>query len=248
MTECMIGKAETISETVILVVEDDPAIRRGLVDSLDFAGYLALECEDGQSAIELAADSAISLVLLDVMLPDMEGFEVLRVVRRAKPNLPIIMVTARGAEEDRVRGLTGGADDYVVKPFSARELLARVAAVLRRAPCRTSAINSLHSGHCTIDLHRREVTRRDQAATSLTEREVAILEYLAVNKGQTVLRGKLFHHVWGVSPNGIETRTVDMHISRIRDKVEDDPANPQIILTVRGQGYRLADSVKAEQS
>ena len=241
-------KDETISQTVILVVEDDPAIRRGLVDSLDFAGYRSLECADGQSAIELAADPAIALVLLDVMLPDMEGFEVLRIVRRAKPTLPIIMVTARGAEEDRVRGLTDGADDYVVKPFSARELLARVAVVLRRAPERESAIRALRNGHCTIDLNRREVRRRDRAATSLTEREVAILEYLAVNKGQAVLRTKLFHRVWGVSPNGIETRTVDMHISRIRDKVEDDPANPQIILTVRGQGYRLADSVTTEQS
>ena len=167
------------------------------------------------------------------------------------------MVSARGAEEDRVRGLLDGADDYVVKPFSARELLARVAAVLRRAPECQWGIRALRCGDCRIDLEERRVTRvrsipdaigSDRPVVSLTEREVAILRYLAVNKGRIVDRKNLLHRVWGINPSGIETRTVDMHIARLRATVEDDPAQPEIILTVRGKGYKLAAAVETVQS
>ena len=180
------------------------------------------------------------------MLPGMDGFWVLERLRRSQPTLPVIMVTARGAEEDRVRGLTDGADDYVVKPFSAKELLARVEAVLRRSPQRTQDVGTLRVDSRTIDLERREVCWPDDTTRQLTEREVAILRYLAVSRDRAVDRKELLHHVWGLNPKGIQTRTVDMHIARLREKLGDDPAEPRIILTVRGKGYMLSGAVQDE--
>lgn len=232
--------------SVVLVVEDDAAIRRGIVDALRYAGFDPLECDNGRAAVELALESEIDLVLLDIMLPELDGFSVLERLRRTHPTLPVIMVTARGAEEDRVRGLTDGADDYVVKPFSAKELLARVEAVLRRSPQRTQDVSRLRVDSRTIDLERREVRWPDGATRQLTEREVAILRYLAVSRDRAVDRKELLHHVWGLNPKGIQTRTVDMHIARLREKLGDDPAEPRIILTVRGKGYMLAGAVQDE--
>jgi len=232
--------------SVVLVVEDDAAIRRGIVDTLRYAGFDPLECDNGRAAVELALESEIDLVLLDIMLPELDGFSVLARLRRTHPTLPVIMVTARGAEEDRVRGLTDGADDYVVKPFSAKELLARVEAVLRRSPQRTQDVSRLRVDSRTIDLERREVRWPDGATRQLTEREVAILRYLAVSRDRAVDRKELLHHVWGLNPKGIQTRTVDMHIARLREKLGDDPAEPRIILTVRGKGYMLAGAVQDE--
>lgn len=232
--------------SVVLVVEDDAAIRRGIVDTLRYAGFDPLECDNGRAAVELALESEIDLVLLDIMLPELDGFSVLDRLRRSHPTLPVIMVTARGAEEDRVRGLTDGADDYVVKPFSAKELLARVEAVLRRSPQRTQDVSRLRVDSRTIDLERREVRWPDGATRQLTEREVAILRYLAVSRDRAVDRKELLHHVWGLNPKGIQTRTVDMHIARLREKLGDDPAEPRIILTVRGKGYMLAGAVQDE--
>ncbi len=235
-----------MSRPSILVVEDDAAIRRGLVDALTYSGYGVVEADNGRTGLALAIESEIDLVLLDVMLPHLDGFEVLEVLRRSQPTLPVIMVTARGAEEDRVRGLSDGADDYVVKPFSAKELLARVDAVLRRSPQRVSDVRTLRVDGRTIDLGRREVTGPDGEVRPLTDREVGILHYLAVSRQRAVDRGELLHHVWGLNPKGIQTRTVDMHIARLREKIEDDPARPRIIRTVRGKGYMLGDSVEAE--
>ncbi len=232
--------------SVVLVVEDDAAIRRGIVDTLRYAGFDPLECDNGRAAVELALESEIDLVLLDIMLPELDGFSVLERLRRTHPTLPVIMVTARGAEKDRVRGLTDGADDYVVKPFSAKELLARVEAVLRRSPQRTQDVSRLRVDSRTIDLERREVRWPDGATRQLTEREVAILRYLAVSRDRAVDRKELLHHVWGLNPKGIQTRTVDMHIARLREKLGDDPAEPRIILTVRGKGYMLAGAVQDE--
>jgi len=232
--------------SVVLVVEDDAAIRRGIVDTLRYAGFDPLECDNGRAAVELALESEIDLVLLDIMLPELDGFSVLDRLRRSHPTLPVIMVTARGAEKDRVRGLTDGADDYVVKPFSAKELLARVEAVLRRSPQRTQDVSRLRVDSRTIDLERREVRWPDGATRQLTEREVAILRYLAVSRDRAVDRKELLHHVWGLNPKGIQTRTVDMHIARLREKLGDDPAEPRIILTVRGKGYMLAGAVQDE--
>ncbi len=231
---------------LILVVEDDAAIRRGLVDALRFAGYDLLECAHGDRAVDAATESPVDLVLLDVMLPGKDGFAVLEELRRARPTLAVIMVTARGAEEERVRGLTAGADDYVVKPFSAREVIARVEAVLRRSPERPTDVRVLVAGDRRIDLERRRVSGPRAGAVSLTERDVAILRYLAASGGRTVDRDELLHRVWSINPSGIQTRTVDMHVARLREKVEDDPARPTIVLTVRGKGYRLGDAVTTE--
>ena len=229
----------------VLVVEDDAAIRRGLVDALGFAGYDVLECDNGTEAADIARASSVDLVLLDVMLPGADGFEVLDRLRKDAPSLPVIMVTARGAEEDRVRGLKDGADDYVVKPFSAKELLARVDAVLRRVPEREFDIKWLLAGDARIDLDSGTVTRGG-SDVRLTEREVAILRYLHACAGRPVDRNEMLQRVWRFNPQGQETRTVDMHVARLRDKIEDDPSDPQIIVTVRGKGYMLSDTVKSE--
>ncbi len=234
-----------MAQITVLVVEDDTAIRRGLVDALRYAGYTVLDCDNGRTALELALESSVDLVLLDVMMPKLDGFGVLEALRRSQPTLPVIMVTARGAEEDRVRGLSDGADDYVVKPFSANELLARVEAVLRRSPQRSSDVRAIHAGDRTMDLQRREVTGPDGESRALTEREVAILRYLAANRDRAVDRRELLQHVWGLNPKGIQTRTVDMHIARLREKLSGG-AGDEVIMTVRGKGYMLADPVKVE--
>ena len=223
--------------TTVLVIEDDASIRRGLVDALSFAGYGVLQCGDGAKAVPAALENEIDLVLLDVMLPGRDGFSILGELRKAKPTLPVIMVTARGAESDRVRGLSDGADDYVVKPFSAKELLARVEAVLRRSPERPSDVHALRFGDMRIDLDRRELANGESAVVSLSEREAEILRYLAANADRAVDRDELLQRVWGLDPKNIETRTVDMHIARLREKLGD--ADGEIIKTVRGKGYML---------
>lgn len=232
----------------VLVVEDDAAIRRGLVDALRFHGCTVLEAADGAAGLALAVESACDLVLLDLMLPRMDGLAVLGELRRSRPTLPVIMVTARGAEEDRVRGLSGGADDYVVKPFSARELLARVDAVLRRSPQRPGDVSALRCGPWRIDLERREVTSSGGGGEprQLTEHEAGILRYLAANRSRAVERDELLQHVWGLNPRGLRSRTVDMHVARLREKVEADPAQPKVVLTVRGKGYMLGEQVEVE--
>jgi DNA-binding response OmpR family regulator len=230
----------------ILVVEDDAAIRRGLLDALRFAGYEVIDACDGRRGLALALESAVDLVLLDVMLPGMDGFAVLQELRRAQPSTPVIMVTARGAEDDRVRGLDHGADDYVVKPFSPRELLARVEAVLRRSPGRSGDVRSIRADGMLIDLERRQATAPDGSVVGLTEREAALLRYLAVSGGRAIDRDELLHRVWGLNPKGLRTRTVDMHVARLREKLERESTWPRILLTVRGRGYRLAEGAQVE--
>lgn len=229
-----------MSRTTVLVIEDDASIRRGLVDALSFAGYSVLQCGDGGKAVPTALENEIDLVLLDVMLPGRDGFSILGELRKAKPTLPVIMVTARGAEGDRVRGLSDGADDYVVKPFSAKELLARVEAVLRRSPERPSDVHALRFGEVSVNLDRREITQADGAIDTLSEREADILRYLASNADRAVDRDELLQRVWGLDPKNIETRTVDMHIARLREKLGDSDGS--IVRTVRGKGYMLARS------
>ncbi len=233
--------------STILVVEDDSAIRRGLVDALKYAGYSVLECAQGTGAANLALESNIDLLLLDVMLPGCDGFTVLEQVRAVKPTLPVIMVTARGSENDRVHGLTHGADDYVIKPFSAMELLARVEAVLRRSPARPASVQSLRNNGRLIRLERREAVLPDGSIQQLSEREAAIISYLAANRGRAVDRRELLQGVWGLDPDGLETRTVDMHVARLREKIGDTiESSSPMILTVRGKGYMLSESVQTQ--
>jgi DNA-binding response OmpR family regulator len=224
----------------ILVVEDDAAIRRGLVDALSFAGYATLEASEGPAALASALESDCDLLLLDLVLPGCDGLTVLRELRGVRSLLPVIVLTARGAEDDRVRGLALGADDYVVKPFSIKELLARIEAVLRRAPARPPAVQRLAFEGGLADLEGHEVRFDDGARCELSERERELLHYLACHAGRAVSRDELLARVWGLNPSGITTRTIDMHIARLREKLHDDPGSPRIVLTVRGQGYMIA--------
>jgi DNA-binding response OmpR family regulator len=228
-----------MSRRQVLVVEDDPAIRRGLVDALEFDGYHTVACGDGKEGLEQALGLDLDLVILDVILPHVSGFEVLVEVRRCRPTLPVIMVTAKGAEADRVFGLQNGADDYVVKPFSAKELLARVEAVLRRSAERPVDLAEVDLKGRRVDFARREITRPDGSTCELSEREADLLRYLASSPTRAVARSELLQNVWGLDPAGLHTRTVDMHVARLRDKLADDSGNPQVILTVRGKGYKL---------
>jgi len=219
----------------ILVVEDDRSIREGIADALTFQGYSVLQAERGDIGIEKALHGGCDLVLLDLVLPVADGLAVLREIRKAKPTLPVIVLTARGEENDRVRGLQSGADDYVVKPFSVRELLARVDAVLRRSPERPSDVTRIAIPGGEVDLATREVRFAD-ARDDLSERETELLRYLAVNPGRIVSRDELLSRVWGVNPRSIETRTVDMTVARLRDKLRD--AEGTLLVTIRGKGYR----------
>lgn len=226
-----------MTRATILVVEDDRAIRRGVVDALAFAGYAAIEAVDGPSGLSTALAGDIDLLLLDVLLPGLDGFGVLARLREVRSTLPVIMLTARGAEEDRVRGLGLGADDYVVKPFSARELLARVEAVMRRSPSRPQPVAAIALPGRTIDFARREVRFDDGTREPLTEQEVRMLSFLAHHKDRVVTREELLQRVYGLDPQGLTTRAVDMRVARLRERLRDPAEAPQVILTVRGKGY-----------
>lgn len=226
--------------STILVVEDDSAIRRGLTDCLRFAGYRVLEAADGQQGLDAALAGSIDLILLDILMPRLDGMGVLRELRKARSGTPVIFLTAKGEEEDRVRGLRAGADDYVVKPFSATEVLARVEAVLRRAPERPAPVKGLMIAGRTVNFERREVTFSDNSRELLPELESNVLSYLAASPGRAVSREELLLRVWGVDPRGMQTRTVDMTIARLREHLRDSLDDPKVILTVRGKGYMLA--------
>lgn len=230
----------------VVIVEDEVAIREGVAAALRSAGYEVTEAADGLEGLAAARRPGVGLVLLDLMLPRKHGMEVLEALRKTHASLPVIILTARGLEEDRVGGLKSGADDYVVKPFSARELLARVEAVLRRSPERPLHVARLLVGDATVDLRRQEVTCAGGASQILSETECAILGHLAANPGRAVSRDELLTRLWGLSGSGIETRTVDMHIARLRSKLaEASPeAGPQYIVTVRGKGYMLGPEVR----
>jgi DNA-binding response OmpR family regulator len=224
----------------VLTIEDDAAIRRGIVDALEFAGYEVLQSGDGEAGTRAALHCDYDLLLLDLVLPGRSGLEILESLREVRPTQPVIILTARGEEQDRVEGLRRGADDYVVKPFSVKELLARVEAVLRRSPERPTSVTriTLPNGHA--DFARREVRFQDGTRVDLSERELELLSYLARNRGRAISRDELLSNVWRIQPDGISTRTIDMHIARLREKLRDDPTRPAILLTVRGQGYMFA--------
>jgi DNA-binding response OmpR family regulator len=181
----------------------------------------------------------VDLVLLDLLLPRRDGLTVLAEVRKVHPTLPVIILTARGTEDDRVRGLKMGADDYVVKPFSARELLARVEAVLRRSVDRPQEIHGAYLGKGVIDLDRREVNWSGHGRTELSETESAILSFLVAHRQRAVSREELLARLWGIGPREVETRTIDMHIARLRQKLRDPSGKetPEAIVTVRAHGY-----------
>jgi two-component system, OmpR family, response regulator RpaB len=228
-----------MSATRIVVIEDETPIRRGVVDALRASGYETADAADGDRGLQEAIRLGVDLVLLDLLLPRRAGLDVLTELRKVRPTLPVIILTARGTEDDRVRGLKMGADDYVVKPFSARELLARVEAVLRRSTDRPTDVTVAKLGRAKIDLGRREVRWSAQERAELSETEVALLSFLLAHRQRAVSRDELLTRLWGIEPRGLETRTIDMHIARLRTKLRDPAADesPEAILTVRSLGY-----------
>lgn len=223
----------------LLLVEDEEPIRVGLTDLFVFHGF-EVECAaDGPTGLRLALSGTFDIILLDVMLPGLDGFSICDRVRARDRAQPIIMLTALGGDEDIIRGLKLGADDYVAKPFSVTELVLRVQAVLRRSQGAVATAPHLRLGDLDLDLANLE-GRRDGDRIPFTRREVEIIQYLAANAERPVSRDELLTKVWGYSRGcGIETRTVDIHIAKLRRKIELDPADPRVLATVRGVGYRL---------
>ena len=222
----------------LLIVEDEPAVARGLKDAFEFREFRVDVAVDGEEALDKARAGTFDAIILDIMLPKLSGFKVMETLRAEGDTTPTLMLTARGEEEDRVRGLMAGADDYVVKPFSITELVARVEANLRRRQMDLVPSGNLSFGDVTVDLDR-QVVSRDGGEEELPSRETDLLRYLLGHRDRVVSREELLEKVWEY-PNakGVETRTVDNYIVRLRQKVEPDPANPRVVVTVRGRGYR----------
>jgi DNA-binding response OmpR family regulator len=223
----------------VLVIEDDLAIFRGLKDNLEYESYEVLIAADGEAGYCLIKEKKPDLVILDLMLPKMNGYELCRKVRGENIATPILMLTARGEEIDRVMGLDLGADDYITKPFSIAELLARVRAVLRRVQkVKAGDLPSeLHLGDVSVDFVRFEA-RKAGKILSLSRKEFGVLRYLAGRAGEVVTRDEILDEVWGYGQYP-STRTVDNHIALLRNKLEEDPARPRRLLTIHGVGYKL---------
>ena len=226
----------------ILIVEDEPNMRLGLKDNLEFEGYEVDFAEDGQTGLKKIFEEDYSLVLLDVMLPKMSGFDVCRNVRKKGNSTPIILLTAKGEEIDKVLGLELGADDYVTKPFSLRELLARIKAVLRRGedkPGQKKHSDIFEIGRIKVNFATYNAYEEGKSV-QMSHKEFEILNFLWNHKNSTVSRDDLLNNIWGYEDSPT-TRTVDNFILKLRQKIENDPNHPQIILTVHGIGYKLID-------
>jgi two-component system response regulator RegX3 len=226
--------------TSILIVEDEAAIRVGLVDVLIYHGFQVDYAEEGLAGLEKALTGKYDLILLDVMLPNMDGFQICTKIREQDKGQPIIMLTAKSADEDVINGFTLGADDYVSKPFSVGQLILRIKAVLRRSIPETTELTFIKlDENRKIDLQNLCI-QIGKSNLPFTKREIEVIEYLQRNNQRPVAREELLSFVWGYSESmDIETRTVDIHIARIRRKIEVDPKNPQFLITVRGAGYRF---------
>ncbi|MEQ8765698.1 MAG: response regulator transcription factor [Planctomycetota bacterium] len=228
-----------MAQESVLVVEDEEVIARGIADALRFNELRPELVSDGEAAYELARTARFDVIILDVMLPGLSGLDVLRRIRTEQVDTPVIILTARGGEDQRVEGLELGADDYVTKPFSIKELIARVRAQLRRRSLDSGEIpDELSIDGLSIDFRRLECMRGDQHEL-LTRREADIFLYLFEHKDRVVTRDELLLKVWRYPTANVETRTVDNHIVKLRQKVEADPANPLLVRTVRGQGYKF---------
>jgi two-component system, OmpR family, response regulator RegX3 len=220
----------------VLIVEDEQALALGLSDLFSSAGYVVSTAGSGEDAATLCTAERFDIVLLDILLPGKNGFDVCAELKTRSPHLPIVMLSARTASSDKVHGLRIGADDYVAKPFDALELLARVDAVLRRATPRRQA-DSFELDDLRIDWHRSEAFRND-VPLKLSARQFQLLAYLVERRGQLVTREQLQRDVWGFADD-VSTRTVDIHVARLRKAIERNPASPRLVVTVQGLGYRF---------
>jgi two-component system, OmpR family, alkaline phosphatase synthesis response regulator PhoP len=222
----------------LLLVEDEPGLVLTLTDRLTREGYSVESATDGERGLERAAEAAFDLVLLDVMLPRLGGFDVLRELRQRGIETPVVMLTARGQVVDKVTGLKLGADDYVTKPFEMMELLARIEAKVRRAPINLHPAAAYQFGDIRVDFRRAEVIK-DGAVVEFSAREFQLLRYFIEHRGTTVTREALLNEVWGYNAMP-STRTVDVHVAWLRQKIEPNPRHPQFIVTIHGLGYKFA--------
>ena len=222
---------------LILVIEDDAAILRGLTFNLEAEGYKVRTASDGASGLSILQSEEPDVLILDLMLPEISGYEICRKLRDEGRDTPILMLSARGEETDRVLGLDFGADDYVTKPFSVRELLARVRALVRRHRKTLKLPEEIFIGDLVVDFRRYEA-RRGEESFKMTRKEFAVLKVLATHVGEVVTRSALLTEVWGFERLPT-TRTVDNHMRSLRSKIEPDPSNPRYLLTVHGVGYKL---------
>jgi DNA-binding response OmpR family regulator len=235
--EEQVKTSEEQKRAKILVVEDEPNMVVGLRDNFEFEGYEVITARDGVEGLQLALEESPDLVVLDVMMPRMSGLEVCKQLRAQRASIPIIMLTARGQEVDKVVGLELGADDYVTKPFSIRELLARVKAVLRRTSVLPKELDQHTFGDIEVDLRRCRVLKSGKAL-DVSSKEFELLKYFICHAGETLSRHQLLEDVWGYE-HYPTTRTVDTHLVRLRQKLEPNPEQPEYFLTVHGTGYRF---------
>ena len=227
-------------EKTILIVEDDAGIRVVVEDTLKSQGYHVVSADNGRKGLELVEETKPDLIILDVMLPMMDGFEICKRLRNAGITSPIMMLTVKDEEVDKVLGLELGADDYVTKPFSLKELSARVKALLRRVDDYQDDVSFFRFGNVELDFHKYE-SRKDGRDLGLTPLELKILELMITSKGKVISRDEFLDHIWGVENLNVSHRTVDSHIAHIRKKIEEDPSRPQFILSVHSIGYKFVD-------
>ena len=219
----------------ILIIEDDATMLRALKDNFEFKGYCVLTADDGEEGLNTALNKKPDLILLDIMLPEINGYEVCRLIRKENLNMPIIMLTAKGEESDIILGLNLGADDYVTKPFSIKELLARAAAFLRRS--RQIEQDIYEFGDCRLDIPARKLTRKGDEI-KLSPKEFSLLEYFVKKPGRALTRDEILNMVWGYD-SFIGSRSIDRFVTTLRNKIEPDPHNPTFIHTIREIGYKF---------
>jgi DNA-binding response OmpR family regulator len=226
-----------MDKNIVLIVEDEKAIRTALADFLEFHGFTVMQAVDGQEAEKIAKKRRFDVILLDLMLPKISGEELCAKWRRGGLNTPVIMLTAKGQEKDRISGLELGADDYITKPFSLEELLARIKAVLRRTDPQRKVGTNFKFGDWDVDVASLTM-KKDTTVVEISKRESQMIQYFAANPDRVISREELYETVWGDPMSELGTRTTDMHIAKLRAKIETDPDEPQIIKTVRGAGYK----------
>ena len=224
----------------ILIVEDDPGIQMSLQDEFESEGYQAFVASDGAKGLSMTKEKKPDLIILDIMLPELDGYEVCKRLRKEGNNTPIIMLTVKDKEIDKVLGLEFGADDYVTKPFSLRELLARVKSIFRRIEDHPTEIHSFCIGETEFDFKKYEARKRGQKI-EYTPLEFQMLRLLVRQKGEVLTRDNFLDHIWGEDNLVVSSRTIDSHIANIRKKIEEDPSNPKFITSIRGVGYKLND-------
>ena len=238
---------ENTSSTKILIIEDEIAIAEGLTDLCKMNGYVVKHCADGESGLAEALSGQYNLVLLDLMLPGMDGFTVCDKIREQDKSLPIIILSAKNADDDIINGLKYGADDYIPKPFSVPMLLARIDAVLRRSRQTMENEGKLVAGSLRVNFREYTGTRGTEEL-AFTRKEIEILEYLWRNRDHAVPRSELLRKVWGYeNADSVDTRTVDIHITKLRKKIEDDPSHPKLLVTFRGEGYQMRSAPECDK-